>query len=140
MKRPFLATTVGANLHLLVMLALLARAMVPAGFMPGNGGLVLCQGYAPLPVKVASDSAHAASSTAGEERSTENQDKSHDSGRSHFCPFLAATVALASPSAPMSLAHVDIPRFEITASLSPERLRSLRARTLLPRGPPSLLS
>jgi hypothetical protein len=33
----------------LLFTALLCRALVPMGFMPGAGGLVLCSGYAPIP-------------------------------------------------------------------------------------------
>ena len=33
----------------LLFAALLSRALIPLGFMPGPGGIVLCSGYAPVP-------------------------------------------------------------------------------------------
>jgi len=42
----------------LVLPGFCARALIPAGFMPAPGGLILCGGYAAAPVVAASSPGH----------------------------------------------------------------------------------
>jgi hypothetical protein len=42
-------------LAVLLLAALFGHALIPAGYMPGAGGLVLCPGYAPAAVNTGAD-------------------------------------------------------------------------------------
>lgn len=117
----------------LLFAALLARALIPVGFMPGPGGVVLCSGYAPVPAMPGMDMPgmdmsgmpdHAAGGPS-QRRGME------------VCPFSAVATVMAAGHAPtLSALALFVPSVIV---LPPERSipRGTIVPTSLPRGPPA---
>ena len=107
----------------LVLVAFYARALVPAGFMPDAGRLVLCQGFT-----------QTASGADGTQRGSDGS-APHDQWQ--LCSFAAAAVAMADgPAILVAASHLSL-----TLRISPPT-QSLLARSAallspLPRGPPT---
>ena len=134
----------------LLLTSFFCRALIPIGFMPGPGGLILCSGYAAVPSNAegpiaAHDmpdmpgmdmgdmdmSAHPSPSGQGD------HSPEHDS--MGVCPYAAAAAFLAimlASSAPSALLPVATP----LTTFPPEipLPRGTIVPTSLPRGPPSL--
>jgi hypothetical protein len=117
----------------LLFTALFARALVPVGFMPGAGGIVLCSGYAPVP-----DMSRMA--MPGMDMSGNTDQGAGGPAQPHgmeFCPYTAvAAVMAAGHAAPLTVSTPLVP----SAILFPPEQSIARGTivpTALPRGPPS---
>jgi hypothetical protein len=125
-RRPWLAVVLLA--------AFLARGLIPAGFMPHAGGLVICHGYVPTAA------AESRSPAAGMWAAPGTHDRTapgHDGAS--VCPFAAAATALAAPA--QAPAMVLVHGISITLTLPVQRAipRGTIVPTRLPRGPPALV-
>lgn len=139
-KRPWLSAV--------LLVAFLCRALVPVGFMPGQGGLMLCPAYAPVAAPATPVAHHMSDADmSGMDMSTMDMSAAampagmhhadqHD-GNS-FCPF-------ASASAPAVCSHVivdAVPAEVVATTLSYPPQQALPRGTIvptrLPRGPPAL--
>lgn len=132
-----LRTLTQAHRRLLLALfacAMLARALVPAGWMPmtGHDGgitIALCDGMAAPQVAM-----------AGHHHMPEKAPASHDSSVEHPCAFAGAAAAMVDPVLPAIL-PVVAPRAApiATATLAPAVGRGLAAPPPPPTGPPLLI-
>jgi hypothetical protein len=136
----------------LLLAALIARALVPLGYMPGPGGVMLCPAYAPLAAHIlGSGGARDESDSPGMDRSGIDMsmgamDMSAHSGHGRSpsqhdgvaaCPFGAAASIVAITHTPLLLglpAGVSIsPQPHIEQFLP----RDTTPLARLPRGPPT---
>ena len=132
----------------LLLVAFCSRALIPSGFMPGPGGLTICDGY----ISAATQGMSAAaigmaqmdtSDMSGMDMSSATEHPSTGSGApSHegtsLCPFAAAATTLApmaQGAALVVIAHTITPRIYFP----PERFvpHGTIVPTRLPRGPPA---
>lgn len=117
--------------------ALFARALVPVGFMPGPGGIVLCSGYAPVPDM--SGMAMPGMDMPGMDMSGNSDQGAGGPSQRHgmeFCPYAAvASVMAAGHAAPPAVSTPLIPSVIL---FPPEQSlpRGTIVPTALPRGPP----
>jgi hypothetical protein len=135
----------------LLLVAFCARALVPVGFMPGPGGLVICDGHAPAQGALASTVTRAMSSTdmdmpgmdmgvhaaqQGGHASNKGGAPAHE--QSTPCVFAAAatTMATAHAYAPGPVVTAHVVALRITLSTQPIAPRGTLVPTRLPRGPP----
>jgi uncharacterized protein involved in copper resistance len=145
-RKPWLAA--------LLLLALGSRLLIPAGFMPGPGGLVLCAGHGPMLMSMPSDMAGmdmSAMDMSGMDMSgmdMSGMDMSQHAGTpgqggrapdhesSGVCPFAAAATTMAALN--VSSLSVHSPFFSTAIALPPQRFipRGTIVPTQLPRGPP----
>lgn len=134
----------------LLLVGFLARALIPAGFMPGAGGLIQCSGYAPAPGALGLSMTHDMSSMnmsgmdmsamdhQGKHTSHDGRSPGHDG--SSPCPFAAAASTLAPghsavPTDSMAVEPGAVPL--PNPSFVP---RGTTVPTRLPRGPPPTLA
>jgi hypothetical protein len=116
----------------LLFAALFSRALIPVGFMPGAGGIVLCSGYASVP----------AMDMPGMDMSAKT-DQANASAPSHrhegvqICLFSAVT-RLMTAGHPSALAAFPLV-VSGTTVFPPEKSipRGTIVPTSLPRGPPA---
>jgi hypothetical protein len=140
----------------LLLTAIFSRALIPAGFMPGHGGLVICQGYAPARSSLATqgiDHEMSAMQMAGTDMSGMDMSKmgfahqgghpsKHGDSRDHegssLCPFAAAATTIASGHTAIHVAvvHTVVPRIDLPSQ--PFVPRGTIVPTRLPRGPPTV--
>ena len=137
-------------LQWVLLIALLARSTIPAGFMPGHGGLMLCSGYTPVASEsVAKPIAQAMAMSGmtmsgmdmfGHAESTSRPGHSPNHEPSCLCPFaaVAAATSLASEPSTLLVAFTGILTHRIDFPSEPFRPRGTIVPTRLPRGPPSL--
>jgi hypothetical protein len=142
LKKPWFAA--------LLLTAFFSRALIPIGFMPGPGGLILCSGYAAVPSNVdGAVAAHDMPDMPGMDMGDMDMsthasppghgDHSPDHDSMGVCPYAAAAAVLAithAYSAPSGLLPVAPP----LTTFPPEipLPRGTIVPTSLPRGPPSL--
>ena len=141
----------------LLVITFFARALIPTGFMPGAGGLILCSGYAPLGTGSSTDhgpSDMSAMNMSGMDMSSMDMSgmamPGHSGNPSHggnapdhesmgICPFAAVASTMAAPHAicVASLAHLILTSIEFP----PQKFipRGTIVPTRLPRGPPALV-
>jgi hypothetical protein len=120
----------------LLFAALLSRALIPLGFMPGPGGIVLCSGYAPV------EHSMPAMQMPGMDMSgkTDQADATAPSQRHEavqICLFSAVARLMAVGPAP---ALAVFPLFDSSTTVFPPEKLIPRGRivpTSLPRGPPA---
>lgn len=137
----------------LLLVTFFARALVPAGFMPGPGGLILCSGYAPASDAAVHSMAHDVSSMdmsgmdmAGMDMSGMAHQGSHpshsggstDHEASSLCPFAAAATTMASGHTAVFAVTVAVEGGSVQLPDQPFVPRGTIVPTRLPRGPPSL--
>lgn len=140
----------------LLVISFFARALIPAGFMPGPGGLILCSGYAPLATGSSTDPDHGPSDMSAMDMSgmdMSSMDMSgmampgHSGDPSHggnapdhesmgICPFAAASSTMAAPHAICVAALARL--IPTSIEFPPEQVipRGTIVPTRLPRGPP----
>lgn len=138
-----------------LLVAFCSRALVPTGYMPGHGGLVICSGYVRAQSAAAARdmsamdmagmadtadmdmSARAVPYQAGH-RSEDGGAPKHDGVG--LCPFAAAATSMATGQ---SVAFVLVAVRAVTARIQfpPDRIipRGTIVPTRLPRGPPALV-
>ena len=126
----------------LLLAALYARAMIPVGYMPGEGGLMLCPAYAPAGASpVHHDMGAGMHGTHGDtdhgmpgNPADDAPAPSHEA--SALCPFAAASASVAAPPVfPVVLGIVsEAPRAALARP--PFVPRGTPVPTRLPRGPP----
>lgn len=128
-------------LRSLLLIALLARSLSPAGFMPGPGGLMLCPGYAPV-MSESEDMNMPGMDMSDHAGPPSTARHSPDQPPSSFCPFAAAASAtspLASePAALLVITFTGVLTHRIDPPPEPVRPHRTIVPTRLPRGPPSL--
>jgi hypothetical protein len=128
-------------LSALLLAVCFSRVLIPAGFMPGPGGLVICFGYTPAPVAAAAGSMrddmsgmdasqHSSHSTPG--------DRSSEHDGASLCPFAAAATTMASGHAAVPAAFVHSVTRGNNVPRQPLVPRGTIVPTRLPRGPPNL--
>jgi hypothetical protein len=137
----------------LLLVAFCSRALIPTGFMPGPGGLILCQGFAPGPPTVSQAMSHDMSTVDMSGMSMAGMDMSgmaHQGGQpshgggsqdhegSSVCPFAAAATAMASGHASVHSVAVGAESGSVLLPELPFVPRGTIVPTRLPRGPPSL--
>jgi hypothetical protein len=117
----------------LLFTALLSRALIPVGFMPGAGGIVLCSGYGPVAampgmsmpgMDMSGRMDHAGAGGPSQPHGTE------------LCPFAAGGSAMAvEPAPPLTAFTLLVVTFLV---FPPEKSipRGTIVPTTLPRGPP----
>lgn len=135
----------------LLLTALFSRALIPAGFMPGQGGLVICNGYTPVRGGIAThDISHAMSATEMAGMDMSGMGLTHRAGHpskdggwpehevSSLCPFAAAATSMASGYTPVLVAvvHTVVPQIDLPSQ--PFVPRGTIVPTRLPRGPPTV--
>ena len=137
----------------LLLVTFFTRALVPAGFMPGPGGLMLCPAYGPSTAAVHAAMGHDMPSMDMSDVDMSTMDmsgmlhtgshRSHGGGPqdhegSSACPFAAAVTAMASGHT--SVYSVAIYCESRSVQLPEQRFvpRGTIVPTRLPRGPPSL--
>ena len=133
---------VRAHAVALLALVVLARALVPTGWMPGDGGLIPCDGHAhsvqaghigPMPAHAPMRmAAHAQQDTHGKQPEPAHPNHRGSDG---VCPF--AATAFATPAfgvhADAIVAFVTITTSAIVREAAPERHIAFAGS---PRGPP----
>jgi len=136
----------------LLLVTFFARALVPAGFMPGSGGLMLCPAYGPstgaLHAPMTNDMSTMDMSgmdMAGMDMSgmvDHGEHSSHGGGsRNHegsLCPFAAAATTMASGHTAVLTSSVAIETGSVLLPDQPFVPRGTVVPTRLPRGPPDL--
>ncbi len=115
--------------------ALLSRALIPVGFMPGPGGIVLCSGYALVPAMPRMDMPGMDMSGKADHDNATAPSQRHQGVE--ICLFSALARLMAVGPAP---ALAGFPQFvSSTAVFPPEKSipRGTIVPTSLPRGPPA---
>jgi len=132
----------------LLLITVCSRVLVPAGYMPGHGGLIVCPGYLPI-VSAAADrdmssmrGMHMADMDMFAMDMPNQPDQPMAPGKSNkhtgqtLCPFAAAATTMAATGlcALLLIAH-SVPAL---ADFPPDRWipRSAFVPSRLPRGPP----
>lgn len=144
-RNPWLAT--------LLLVAFCSRALIPTGFMPGPGGLILCNGFAPSAHIVSHTTDHDTSSMDMSGMDMAGMDMagmthhaghpSHDGGTqdhegSSLCPFAAAATSMAAGHTVLLAASEAVESGAVQIPEQPFVPRGTIVPTRLPRGPPSL--
>lgn len=136
-RKPWLAA--------LLLVALGSRLLIPPGFMPGPGGLVLCTGHGPMIMSMPSDMSGMDMSSTD----MSGMDMSLHSGTSgqgghapdhesmEVCPFAAAANTMAALDAPALSVHSPFESTDIALPPQPFIPRGTIVPSRLPRGPPS---
>lgn len=127
----------------LLLSAFVARALVPAGFMPGAGGLVLCDGYAASAANAMQAMGHdmSAMDMAGAGHGANHATHgggSADHAGSSLCSFAAAATTMASGHTAILAVFVSADAGQVQLPDLPFIPRGTIVPTRLPRGPPSL--
>jgi len=142
------------TLAALLLVTFFARALVPAGFMPGPGGLMLCPAYGPptgtLHVAMGDDMSTmdmpgmdmttmdiSGMAHAGGELLHGGGSRGH--GSSSLCPFAAATNTIASGHTSFLSVAVAVEAGLVLPPDLPFVPRGTIVPTRLPRGPPSFV-
>jgi len=125
----------------LLLTAFFCRALIPVGFMPGPGGLVLCNGYTAVPMM--GGVAEAAHDMPGMDMSAHAKHPGqggHSPGHESMgvCPYAAAASVLAITHAPAPVALLQIVSTTIVFPPEKSLSRGTIVPTSLPRGPPSV--
>ncbi|HVN99959.1 MAG TPA: hypothetical protein VMT49_07950 [Steroidobacteraceae bacterium] len=135
-----------------------ARALVPAGFMPGPGGLMVCNGHMPAAGGASMGGSMAGMDMAGmdmsgmdmstmdmgadpshADRTTPKRDTAgHEHGGSPPCPFAAAATAMAGTYSAGNVVSVATEFQSVRIPSLPFVPRGTVVPTRLPRGPPFL--
>jgi hypothetical protein len=139
----------------LLLAAFFSRALIPAGFMPGPGGLVLCNGFGPAPTTVSQAMSHDMSTMDMSGMDMAGMDMpgmahagghpahgggSQDHEGSSLCPFAAAATTMASSHASLLSVTVAVDSRPVLLPEQPFVPRGTIASTSLPRGPPLVLA
>ena len=130
----------------LLLITLVARGLMPTGFMPGPGGVMLCPGYAP--VLSAADNRAGMDEMAG--MPMDGMDMAHmdSAGQGHHgrqsplhegmcaCPYAGAAAGVGLVNAPFAMLASQL--VSTALFFPPEKLipRGTIVPTRLPRGPP----
>ena len=137
----------------LLLATFFSRALIPAGFMPGPGGLILCNGFTPASHAVSQTMEHDMSAMdmsgmdmAGMDMSGtahHGGHPSHDGGSqdhesSSLCPFAAAATTMATGHTAAFTVSAAVETGSILLPDQPFVPRGTIVPTRLPRGPPSL--
>lgn len=118
MRNPLLAA--------LLLAAFCSHALVPSGFMPGRGGLVICHGHVPSSPGMPGYG----DSTPG----PGGADPHHPSVS--LCPFAAAATPVAAAQSGVSLVVGTVLVSDVELPLRSFIPRGTLVPTRLPRGPP----
>ena len=130
----------------LLLITLVARGLMPTGFMPGPGGIMLCPGYAPV-LSAAADRP-GMDDMAGMPMDGMDMAHMHAAGHGRHggqsplhegmsaCPYAGAASGAWLPHEPLAIQPVQATA--ATVLFPPEQIipRAPIAPTRLPRGPP----
>jgi hypothetical protein len=137
-------------LHLLLVVVLLGRALIPVGYMPGQGGLALCPAYGSGIDAGGHDMSGMDMSgmdMSGMDMSVHRAHMGHGGGHAGHgmghegsCAYAtaAAASALAGGQSPPPVAYVPNVPLAVTPPAERPVLRGTIVPTRLPRGPPAL--
>ena len=128
-----------------LLVAFLARALVPTGFMPGPGGFVLCTGHGPMIVSMPSDmpgmdmgSMDMSGMDMSQHAGTPGQGgHAPDHESMGVCPFAAAAASMVVLDVPGLSRHTPFISTDVALPLQPFIPRGTIVPTRLPRGPPT---
>lgn len=127
----------------LLLVAFCAHALIPAGFMPGPGGVVICHGYLPGPESSSQPMGHDMSAMDMSGMSHHGGQPSRGGGSqdhlgSSLCPFAAAATTMVSGHTAVIAVAGAGESGAIQLPDQPLVPRGTIVPTRLPRGPPSL--
>lgn len=137
-------------LAVLLLLGFVSYALIPAGFMPGPGGLMICTGAAPAAASQAtqtmnddmSDMDMADMDMAGMDMAHHGTPPKRGGSPGHerlsVCPFAAAATSMASGHVAIAIAVPPAIARQIDFPFLPFVPRGTVVPTRLPRGPPAL--
>ena len=138
-------------LQLLLVVALLGRALVPVGYMPGAGGLVLCPAYGPAQAAGGHAMAHSmAMDMPGHDMSAMDMGPAASKGGAHAghqgmahegsCAYATSASGSALSTVHSLPAVAYVPNTPNDVPTPADRLipRGTIVPTRLPRGPPAL--
>ena len=123
--------------------ALLSRALVPVGYMPGAGGIVLCSGYAPVLTAVQGPEAVGGMPgmlMPGMDMSGEDHQGAGGPSPRHgveFCPYTAVAAVMAAGHASLLNAFTLFVPSAVVFPPEQSVPRGTIVPTRLPRGPPA---
>ena len=123
----------------LLLCALVTRLLIPVGFMPARGGLVICQGFAPA-VQLAHQAASAEARSALDALlgdSGGDSGSSGDSSAAKICSFALLGSAAAVHKPFVAAFRVDFSPTRVALAPAPALPRKTVASNRLPRGPPT---
>jgi len=123
-------------LQAILLIAFLARAMIPAGFMPGPGGLMICSGYAPITSAANAQTMHDDMPGMDMPGMHMAQHSGHEG--SSLCPFAAAATTMASGHGAVNTVSTLVESVAVQLPEPPLVPRGTIVPTRLPRGPPGL--
>jgi hypothetical protein len=126
----------------LLLVTFFARALIPAGFMPGPGGLILCHGFTPASHTASQAMDHDMSSMDMSGMAHHGGHPSHDGGgqnheSSSLCPFAAAATTMATGHSAVFTLSAAVETGSIQLPDPPFVPRGTIVPTRLPRGPPA---
>jgi hypothetical protein len=116
----------------LLFAALFSRTLIPVGFMPGAGGIVLCSGYGPVAAMPGVD-------MPGMDMSGTADHGAGGPSQRHgteLCPFAAGASMMAAGHAPPPTAFTPFAATVIVFPPEKPTPRGTIVPTSLPRGPP----
>ena len=132
----------------LLLAAFFSRALIPAGFMPGPGGLILCNGFAPAPATASQAMNHdmSAMDMSGMDMAgmahavghAAHTGGSQDHEGSSLCPFAAAATAMAGGHTSVYSVAIFSESEAVQLPEQPLVPRGTIVPTRLPRGPPAV--
>ena len=134
----------------LLLAAFCSRALIPAGFMPGPGGLIICPGHTPDAATTHNMSAMDMSGMDmsdmdmsgiahhGGQPSTDGGPQDHEG--SSLCPFAAAATTMASGHSAVLVTVVAVESGSVQLPDQPFVPSGTSVPTRLPRGPPAFPS
>ena len=126
----------------LLLVAFCIHAMIPAGFMPGPGGLILCYGHSDSDMRSMAGMDMAgmdSSSPSAPHLSHHHGGGAPEHGRSTECPFAASAASLAACLFALLLFAFALVRQSTSLPPEPIPRRSPVVPTRLPRGPPAIV-
>lgn len=137
-------------LAVLLLVAFCAHALIPAGFMPGPGGLTICYGHrASTRVSTPQAAAHETPQMAGMDMAgmSKSHSTAHSSGGagapehqgSAPCPFAAAATSMAICILVVLIFSFALVHQQIPLPAEPVFRRGTIVPTRLPRGPPAIV-
>ncbi len=130
------------GLHLLLVMMLLSRALVPVGYMPGQGGLALCPAYAAAdePAGHGMAGMHMAGMDMTGMAMPGQHGAGHQggpAGHEGTCTFAAAGTAIAFVHSLPPVAYLPLAQPESLPPVDRFIPRGTIVPTHLPRGPPA---
>jgi hypothetical protein len=124
----------------LLLVMFFAHALIPIGYMPGPGGVILCPGYGPTASAGHADHDDMSGmDMSGTAKPIHHGGKATSNDGMGMCPFAATATTFALGHAPTATAFALVLQAEIKRGAEPSIPHSAVPPTRLPRGPPALV-